>query len=208
MQSNTSQFKSTRRDWYIVQERVLKKESTYSTSRFVKLLRGGKVDWVHNDDEVRALFKQVQGEVPGSPIFIMKLASQSRHLEVQLLCDQYGNVAALHSRDCSVQRRHQKIIEEGPITVAPLEMVKKLEQAARRLAKCVNYVGAATVECLYSMDTVEYLYSMNYVGAATVEYLYSVYHELSFKSKPNVWAYFSVKASELHEKLDANKHVD
>nr|GME19013.1 acetyl-CoA carboxylase 1-like [Ipomoea batatas] len=71
---------------------------------------GGKgIRKVHNDDEVRALFKQVQGEVPGSPIFIMKVASQSRHLEVQLLCDQYGNVAALHSRDCSVQRRHQKV---------------------------------------------------------------------------------------------------
>ncbi|KAF8023479.1 hypothetical protein BT93_F0859 [Corymbia citriodora subsp. variegata] len=120
---------------------------------------GGKgIRKVHNDDEVRALFKQVQGEVPGSPIFIMKVASQSRHLEVQLLCDQYGNVAALHSRDCSVQRRHQKIIEEGPITVAPIETVKKLEQAARRLAKSVNYVGAATVEYLYSMDTGEYYF--------------------------------------------------
>ncbi|XP_059630432.1 acetyl-CoA carboxylase 1-like [Cornus florida] len=120
---------------------------------------GGKgIRKVHNDDEVRALFKQVQGEVPGSPIFIMKVASQSRHLEVQLLCDQYGNVAALHSRDCSVQRRHQKIIEEGPITIAPLETVKKLEQAARRLAKCVDYVGAATVEYLYSMDTGEYYF--------------------------------------------------
>ncbi|XP_023877814.1 acetyl-CoA carboxylase 1 [Quercus suber] len=120
---------------------------------------GGKgIRKVHNDDEVRALFKQVQGEVPGSPIFIMKLASQSRHLEVQLLCDQYGNVAALHSRDCSVQRRHQKIIEEGPITVAPLQTVKKLEQAARRLAKCVNYVGAATVEYLYSMDSGDYYF--------------------------------------------------
>ncbi|KAI4321148.1 hypothetical protein MLD38_034566 [Melastoma candidum] len=120
---------------------------------------GGKgIRKVHNDDEVRALFKQVQGEVPGSPIFIMKVASQSRHLEVQLLCDQYGNVAALHSRDCSVQRRHQKIIEEGPITVAPPDTVKKLEQAARRLAKCVNYVGAATVEYLYSMDSGEYYF--------------------------------------------------
>jgi acetyl-CoA carboxylase/biotin carboxylase 1 len=120
---------------------------------------GGKgIRKVHNDDEVKALFKQVQGEVPGSPIFIMKLASQSRHLEVQLLCDQHGNVAALHSRDCSVQRRHQKIIEEGPITVAPLETVKKLEQAARRLAKSVNYVGAATVEYLYSMDTGDYYF--------------------------------------------------
>lgn len=120
---------------------------------------GGKgIRKVHNDDEVRALFKQVQGEVPGSPIFIMKVASQSRHLEVQLLCDQHGNVAALHSRDCSVQRRHQKIIEEGPITVAPIDTVRKLEQAARRLAKCVNYVGAATVEYLYSMDTGEYYF--------------------------------------------------
>ncbi|XP_042493144.1 acetyl-CoA carboxylase 1-like [Macadamia integrifolia] len=120
---------------------------------------GGKgIRKVHNDDEVKALFKQVQGEVPGSPIFTMKVASQSRHLEVQLLCDQHGNVAALHSRDCSVQRRHQKIIEEGPITVAPPETVKELEQAARRLAKCVNYVGAATVEYLYSMDTGEYYF--------------------------------------------------
>ncbi|CAH8297840.1 unnamed protein product [Eruca vesicaria subsp. sativa] len=120
---------------------------------------GGKgIRKVHNDDEVRALFKQVQGEVPGSPIFIMKVASQSRHLEVQLLCDQYGNVSALHSRDCSVQRRHQKIIEEGPITVAPGDTVKMLEQAARRLAKSVNYVGAATVEFLYSMDTGDYFF--------------------------------------------------
>ncbi|KAL8171437.1 hypothetical protein V2J09_023241 [Rumex salicifolius] len=120
---------------------------------------GGKgIRKVHNDDEVRALFKQVQGEVPGSPIFIMKLASQSRHLEVQLLCDQHGNVAALHSRDCSVQRRHQKIIEEGPITVAPPATVKHLEQAARRLAKCVNYVGAATVEYLFSMETGEFYF--------------------------------------------------
>lgn len=120
---------------------------------------GGKgIRKVHNDEEVKALFKQVQGEVPGSPIFIMKVASQSRHLEVQLLCDQYGNVAALHSRDCSVQRRHQKIIEEGPITVAPTETIKKLEQAARRLAKSVNYVGAATVEYLYSMDTGDYYF--------------------------------------------------
>lgn len=53
---------------------------------------------------------------------------------------------------------YKQIIEEGPITVAPLETVKKLEQAARRLAKCVNYVGAATVEYLYSMETGEYYF--------------------------------------------------
>ncbi|XP_024374276.1 acetyl-CoA carboxylase 1 [Physcomitrium patens] len=120
---------------------------------------GGKgIRKVHNDEEVKALFKQVQGEVPGSPIFIMKVATQSRHLEVQLLCDQFGNVAALHSRDCSVQRRHQKIIEEGPITIAPPETVRRLEQGACRLAKCVNYIGAATVEYLYSMETGEFYF--------------------------------------------------
>lgn len=71
---------------------------------------------VLNDDEVRSSFKQVQGEVPGSPIFSMKLAPQSRHLEVQLICDEYGGVASVFSRDCSVQRRHQKIVEEGPVS--------------------------------------------------------------------------------------------
>ncbi|CAA6665069.1 unnamed protein product [Spirodela intermedia] len=117
-----------------------------------------KASWGGGGKGIRKVWTYVTGEVPGSPIFIMKVASQSRHLEVQLLCDQYGNVAALHSRDCSVQRRHQKIIEEGPITIAPYETVKELEQGARRLAKCVGYVGAATVEYLYSMDTGEYYF--------------------------------------------------
>ena len=71
---------------------------------------------VLNDDDVRTSFKQVQGEVPGSPIFAMKLAPPSRHLEVQLICDEYGGVASIFSRDCSVQRRHQKIVEEGPVS--------------------------------------------------------------------------------------------
>ncbi|GJY44187.1 DETOXIFICATION 40-like protein, partial [Tanacetum coccineum] len=57
-----------------------------------------------------------------------------------------------------VQRRHQKIIEEGPITVAPQETIKKLEQAARRLAKSVNFVGAATVEYLYNIETGDYYF--------------------------------------------------
>eukprot|EP00850_Spirogloea_muscicola_P013374 SM000090S24336 [mRNA] locus=s90:291408:309581:- [translate_table: standard] len=115
---------------------------------------GGKgIRKVSSDEEVRGLYKQVVGEVPGSPIFIMKLAAQSRHLEVQLLCDQLNNVAALHSRDCSIQRRHQKIIEEGPITIAPANIITLLEQKACQLARSVGYVGAATVEYLYSMET-------------------------------------------------------
>ena len=84
----------------------------------------------------------------GSPIFIMKLAGQARHLEVQLLADQYGNAISLFGRDCSVQRRHQKIIEEAPVTIADLKTFEQMERAAVRLAKLVGYVSAGTVECM------------------------------------------------------------
>ncbi|PKU69163.1 Acetyl-CoA carboxylase 1 [Dendrobium catenatum] len=70
---------------------------------------------------------------PGSPIFIMRVSSQNRHLEVQLLCDQHGNITALHSSDCSVQQMHRKIIEEDPIIIAPVETVKHLVTSARKL---------------------------------------------------------------------------
>ena len=77
----------------------------------------------------------------------MKLAGQARHLEVQLLADQYGNAISLFGRDCSVQRRHQKIIEEAPVTIAKEETFSEMERAAVRLAKLVGYVSAGTVEC-------------------------------------------------------------
>lgn len=120
---------------------------------------GGKgIRKVMNDDDVRLVFRQVQGEVPGSPIFAMKLAPQSRHLEVQLLCDMHGNVCSLFSRDCSVQRRHQKIVEEGPVTAAPPEVLQDMERCARALARAVGYVGAATVEYLYALESGKYCF--------------------------------------------------
>lgn len=102
----------------------------------------------HHDFE--ALYKAAASEIPGSPIFIMKLAGNARHLEVQLLADQYGNNISLFGRDCSVQRRHQKIIEEAPVTVAKADSFKAMEAAAVRLGKLVGYVSAGTVEYLYS----------------------------------------------------------
>jgi len=120
---------------------------------------GGKgIRMVKNLDEVPNAFKQVQAEVPGSPIFAMKLATKSRHLEVQLLADMHGNVCSVFSRDCSVQRRHQKIVEEGPVTVAGADMLKDMEKCARSLARSVKYVGAATVEYLYSMEDDQYCF--------------------------------------------------
>ncbi|EQC39628.1 acetyl-CoA carboxylase [Saprolegnia diclina VS20] len=112
---------------------------------------GGKgIRKITRPEDVVAGYTAVQGEIPGSPIFVMKLAPKSRHLEVQLLADEYGNAIALSGRDCSVQRRHQKIIEEGPV-LAPTEAVwDEMMLAATRLAKEVDYVNAGTVEYLFT----------------------------------------------------------
>lgn len=112
---------------------------------------GGKgIRKVVGEDDFEALYKAAASEIPGSPIFIMKLAGNARHLEVQLLADQYGNNISLFGRDCSVQRRHQKIIEEAPVTIAKADTFKAMEDAAVRLGKLVGYVSAGTVEYLYS----------------------------------------------------------
>ena len=115
---------------------------------------GGKgIRMVTNMAEMRTGFVQVQAEVPGSPIFVQQLSVNSRHLEVQMVADKHGQAISLYGRDCSVQRRHQKIIEEGPVTVAPREVCEELERGAVRLAKKVGYSGVGTVEYLYNITT-------------------------------------------------------
>lgn len=114
---------------------------------------GGKgIRKVVREEDFKAAYHQVEGEIPGSPIFIMKLAGNARHLEVQLLADQYGNNISLFGRDCSVQRRHQKIIEEAPVTIAKPDTFQAMEQAAVRLGELVGYVSTGTVEYLYSHE--------------------------------------------------------
>uniref|UniRef100_A0A8D2KPK5 acetyl-CoA carboxylase n=1 Tax=Urocitellus parryii TaxID=9999 RepID=A0A8D2KPK5_UROPR len=114
---------------------------------------GGKgIRKAESAEDFPMLFRQVQSELPGSPIFLMKLAQHARHLEVQVLADQYGNAVSLFGRDCSIQRRHQKIIEEAPATIATPALLEFMEQCAVRLAKTVGYVSAGTVEYLYSQD--------------------------------------------------------
>eukprot|EP00457_Paulinella_chromatophora_P000115 gb/GEZN01000115.1/.p1 GENE.gb/GEZN01000115.1/~~gb/GEZN01000115.1/.p1 ORF type:complete len:2290 (+),score=335.54 gb/GEZN01000115.1/:133-6870(+) len=120
---------------------------------------GGKgIRMVSQFKDLALSFQQVQGEVPGSPIFLMKLAHNCRHLEVQLLADEYGEAIAIFGRDCSVQRRHQKIIEEGPVVAAPKDMWRKMERAAVALAKEVGYTCAGTVEYLYMEDQNDYCF--------------------------------------------------
>jgi acetyl-CoA carboxylase / biotin carboxylase 1 len=120
---------------------------------------GGKgIRRVDKLDDVANAFRQVCGEVPGSPIFIMKLSANSRHLEVQLLADEYGDAVALNGRDCSVQRRHQKIIEEGPPVAAHPDAWMQMEKAAVALAKAVQYANAGTVEYLYSESEAKFYF--------------------------------------------------
>ena len=120
---------------------------------------GGKgIRLVESAENVQTAYRQVCGEVPGSPIFIMKLSANSRHLEVQLLADEYGNAVALNGRDCSVQRRHQKIIEEGPPVAAAPEVWTQMEKAAVALAKAVGYCNAGTVEYLYSESEAKFYF--------------------------------------------------
>uniref|UniRef100_A0A3P9IV22 acetyl-CoA carboxylase n=1 Tax=Oryzias latipes TaxID=8090 RepID=A0A3P9IV22_ORYLA len=123
---------------------------------------GGKgIRKVNTAEDFPNLFRQVQAEVPGSPIFVMQLAKHARHLEVQILADQYGNAISLFGRDCSVQRRHQKIIEEAPATIATSDVFEDMEKCAVRLAKMVGYVSAGTVEYLYSQDGSFYFLELN-----------------------------------------------
>ncbi|CAC5416440.1 ACACA [Mytilus coruscus] len=114
---------------------------------------GGKgIRKAESEVDFHNLFRQVQTEIPGSPIFIMKMALSARHLEVQILADNYGNAVSLFGRDCSIQRRHQKIIEEAPTAIASPDVFEMMEKAAVTLAKMVGYVSAGTVEYLYNSE--------------------------------------------------------
>ena len=111
-----------------------------------------------DEEQLRTNFEQVKAEVPGSPMFMMQLCTQARHLEVQIVGDEYGNAIALNGRDCSTQRRFQKIFEEGPPTIAKPEIFREMEKAAQRLTKNIGYIGAGTVEYLYNAATDKYFF--------------------------------------------------
>eukprot|EP01094_Clydonella_sp_ATCC50884_P002538 TRINITY_DN11939_c0_g1_i1.p1 TRINITY_DN11939_c0_g1~~TRINITY_DN11939_c0_g1_i1.p1 ORF type:complete len:2190 (+),score=948.83 TRINITY_DN11939_c0_g1_i1:693-6572(+) len=119
---------------------------------------GGKgIRKVTSHEELELQFRMVQSEVPGSPIFIMKLVSNAHHLEVQILGDQYGDAISIHGRDCSIQRRHQKILEEAPANCAKPDVFKRMEVGAVNMAKAVKYEGTGTIEYLYGNDDYYFL---------------------------------------------------
>jgi propionyl-CoA carboxylase alpha chain len=94
-------------------------------------------------------------------VFIEKYVTQPRHIEFQIFGDQHGNVVHLFERECSIQRRHQKVIEEAPSSVLTPELRKKMGEAAVNVAKAANYYNAGTVEFILDENKNFYFLEMN-----------------------------------------------
>ncbi|MFE1550221.1 biotin carboxylase N-terminal domain-containing protein [Streptomyces sp. NPDC058718] len=99
-------------------------------------------------EELRAASAEAASAFGDGEVFVEPYVENGRHVEVQLLCDTHGTVWALGTRDCSLQRRHQKVIEEAPAPGLPAALEASLLDTAVRAAKAVGYVGAGTVEFL------------------------------------------------------------
>lgn len=120
---------------------------------------------VRSAEELPKLFQAAQGEAEaafGNPgLYIEKFIERPRHIEFQILADSHGNVIHLGERDCSIQRRHQKLLEEAPSPVLNPELRDQMGAAAVAAAKSINYVGAGTVEFLVDRSGNFYFMEMN-----------------------------------------------
>jgi len=122
--------------------------------------RGMRV--VHKAADLADLLDEAQAEAGrafgNAAVFLEKYIPRAKHIEVQILGDQHGNVIHLHERDCSVQRRHQKVIEVAPSHGLPPAIVAELCAAAVRLAREIRYDNAGTVEFLYDLERHEWFF--------------------------------------------------
>ncbi len=120
---------------------------------------------VENSDNLEKMFKAAQGEAEAAfgndGLYMEKFIKKPRHVEIQILADRSGHVVHLGERDCSVQRRHQKLLEESPSPAINTELRKKMGNAAIAAAKSIGYEGAGTVEFLVDDDDNFYFMEMN-----------------------------------------------
>lgn len=132
--------------------------------------RGMRV--AHNEQELVRLLPVAQREAENSfsdkRVYIEKFIINPKHIEIQILADEYGNVIYVSDRECSIQRRHQKLIEEAPSPFITDEIRKKMGEAAVKFAKHVGFTGAGTVEFLVDKDMNFYFIEMN--GRIQVEH--------------------------------------
>ncbi len=125
--------------------------------------KGMRIAW--NDQEAREGFQSSKNEAANSfgddRIFIEKFVTQPRHIEIQVLCDSHGNGIYLGERECSIQRRNQKVVEEAPSPFLDPETRKAMGEQAVALAKAVDYASAGTVEFIVDGDKNFYFLEMN-----------------------------------------------
>jgi len=127
---------------------------------------GGKgMRIVNAEEEFEQQIKLAQSEALSAfgddAVFIEKYVGSPRHIEIQVLSDQHGNIVYLFERECSIQRRHQKLVEEAPSSILTPELRKQMGEAAVNVAKAANYTGAGTVEFLMDENLNFYFLEMN-----------------------------------------------
>lgn len=110
---------------------------------------------------LRQAAQEAERSFGNAGVYLEKYLTHSRHVEIQIMADNYGNVVYLGERDCSTQRRHQKVIEEAPSPIVTLQIRKKMGRAAVAAAKAVNYSGAGTVEFIVDEQKNFYFMEMN-----------------------------------------------
>lgn len=113
------------------------------------------------EEQMERAVSEAQSAFGDSSVFIEKYITSPRHIEFQILADNHGNVIHLFERECSVQRRHQKVVEEAPSCVLTEDLRSRMGEAAIRVAKSCNYSGAGTVEFLIDGDLNFYFLEMN-----------------------------------------------
>lgn len=117
---------------------------------------------VRSEDELEPLLAEARSEAQlafgNSAVFLERYISRAKHIEVQIIGDQHGNILHLHERDCSVQRRHQKVVEVAPSINLPEKIRRELCEAAVQIAREINYDNAGTIEFLLDADTNEWFF--------------------------------------------------
>lgn len=111
--------------------------------------------------ELRQAAQEAERSFGNAGVYLEKYLTHSRHVEIQIMADNFGNVVYLGERDCSTQRRHQKVIEEAPSPIMTPKLREQMGQAACAAAKAVNYSGAGTVEFIVDKDKNFYFMEMN-----------------------------------------------
>ena len=113
------------------------------------------------EDQMKRAISEAESAFGDGSVFIEKYVASPRHIEIQVLADTHGTILHLFERECSVQRRHQKVVEEAPSIVLDEKLRKEMGEAAVKVAKACDYVGAGTVEFLFDENRNFYFLEMN-----------------------------------------------